>query len=206
MSAAASPLRTPGPRVTGLRALTAPFAFALVLSLTGCGQLQASEAGEAPAAEQASENSTTSEPSQASTADLPGKFGGMLAAGHTALSMVPNSEVVRVEATQEGWTVRLAVMDGTEHEVRINADGSRMKGLPLTHQTPDERRQQNRVRLHVGQLDHDAAVHLLHEAVAPTEIVDLRLDSHQDRVVWAATLEDQRAFRVDALNSEVTAD
>lgn len=199
--------------------LAAPLAgLALVVALAGCGTADSeTPPGESPSGPAA----TSSAPPQASPSGAGSATGdpspsgsdngstasdsdnaALLRAAETALGTVPDSVVISIEVERNDtqWEVQVATPDGTEHEVEVSADGTKVLSGPREESEDADDKAKHKDRMAAAKLDHAAAVQAISDAV-PGRITELNLDTENGTTVWEADVID-----ADNVKHEVTVD
>lgn len=178
------------------------------VSLVGCGSDDDEAA--APPSESASGPSAASPaPSQEDTAD---DASDLIAAGKTALQEVDNSTVISIESEDNGtrWEVQVVTSDGTEYEMDISSDGSKLVSGPRKEDDEPADKAKHRDRVKAAKLDYEAAAKKLLEAIPGGRITELNLDTERGRTVWEADVIDdsdkKHEVDLDASSGKVLAD
>lgn len=189
---------------------TLTFLAVAALALTGCSQTVAptapvtTAAGTTAAASPTSAAATpSSEPSPTTNATAnPGTSQrALIQAGRTAQNAVPGSTVTSLDLEQNGkaWEVELTTSDGTEHEVHVSADGSKiLSGPSVEHDDADDMAKHVR-RVKAATVDFEAAAGKVLSHVPNGTILELELDEENGVVVWEAEVNDSTGAKFDVL-------
>jgi uncharacterized membrane protein YkoI len=112
----------------------------------------------------------------------------LISAGRTALQKVPGGTVISIDSEQDGsvWKVQVVSSDGTEQELSLSGDGSKVVSGPSVkaESAADKQKQQQRIK--AAKLDYKAAADRVLSAVPNGQIAELDLDTYQGKTVWKA--------------------
>ena len=130
----------------------------------------------------------------------------LVAAGRTAEGEVNESRVIQIDYDDGGWDIEVATPDGTEHDIEVSADGTTVLSGPERDDTDGDDMRENQNRMEAAELDHEAAVNAIADAVPDARIEEMHLDTENGRVVWEVELAGGPDHHVDAVTGEVTRD
>lgn len=164
------------------------FAVAAVLGIliTGCGtsDSQSGEQSDSQSSGNAEEDSKESSGGNGSQAP---EDNGLLAAGETAQSKLPDSTIIEIESEDDGsyWEVEVAFPGGFRKELEISADGKDIERGPRGFQQDGRSKKKWRKRLKEVELDYQEA----YEKVIETrdgQVTELELDEEDGKLIWEA--------------------
>lgn len=160
-------------------------AAAAVFALSACN------GGGSPEPSKSATGDKTSAPSSASSSgsssDSTGKNDHLLKAGRKALDKVSDSTLISIETenNDKRWEVQVVTSDGTEHEMKIAGDGSKIISGPQKKDEDSDDKAKHRRRVKNAKLDYRDAVKAVNKAVHG-RITELDIDTDNDTTVWEA--------------------
>lgn len=132
----------------------------------------------------------------------------LLDAGETAQAAVAGSTVISIQTQRDntGWDVQVVTADGTDHQVGVSADGTRVDSGPSVKSETAQDKAKHRSRVRAAKLDYRQAVSAVTVAV-PGRVTELNLDSHIGITVWKADVTDsddaEHQVRIDAASGGI---
>lgn len=193
-------------------AAVAALPVAAVLALAGCS----SDDDDADRTDRVAGAGATSGPATGpatggTTAASAGSTDALLAAAATAREDVGSGTVLAVEWEQDGsgHEVLVVTKDGTEHEVRTDADGTAVVGTPQQETADADDRAEHERFVAAADLDVERAVRALTD-LHDGAVTEIGLDDHRGAVVWEGDVVDasgtKHSVRVDAGSGDVVTD
>ncbi len=176
----------------------------LALVLASCGGADDDRADRVPAASEPS----SAEGSPAVMVEEPAV--GLEDAAAAAVKAVDGSSLLTIE-TEQGrtvWEATVVTSDGTEHEMLISAEDGELVDGPSTRVDDADDKAENRRRVASAEVGYTAAAESVREAVPDARLMELNLDTFEDRVTaWEGDLHGDNGVRwsvkIDARNGDV---
>ena len=189
------------------RALATATASALVFVLTACASDDGPDSD--PAADPVELQPDSSDPQVTGSPDAapPGMSAQMVtlvSAGRTAEEAVSGASVIHIDLEDNGeWEIDVATIDGTEHELRVSADGSRVVQGPREGDTDQDDKRETAAALDRAQIDFEEALEAFMAEVGEVEIEEISLDLDDNAVTWEIDVINGDDYEVDAATAAV---
>jgi uncharacterized membrane protein YkoI len=193
---------------TGVLLLAATAATGIA-GCTGSGNNQTGAGGPTTTGGGAAVRSTASSRPPASSAppSSTGQARGLIAAGNTAVHAVPHATVISIEAERHGtvWETQVVTPDGTEHEVDVAANGTKIVSGPSAKHENQKDKAKHRKRVQAAKLDYRHAARTALSAVPNAKKVsELDLDTYHGTTVWEADVQDRSNTKHEVKINAVT--
>ncbi|MEU7455668.1 PepSY domain-containing protein [Streptosporangium roseum] len=203
---------------------TGALALGAMLVTTGCGSgtqpppAAAPVVAVAPVAAPATTGPQTTpapgEPEDSGSPTAPGGTTGtedLRRAGGAALKAVPDSTLISIESEENGrlWEVQVVTVDGTEHELDVEAGTGKIVGKPRVEAGDAGDKAEHKRRVEEAKIDYLQAAAKIEAQVPGGRITELSLDGHNGKTVWEGDVVDssrtKRSIMIDARDGRILA-
>lgn len=183
------------------------------LAACGGGNDQSTSGGASTDSTGGANAATSSGKPGSSSSAARGQVDNLINAGRTAERAVSKGTLIAIETERGGsiWEAQVVTSDGTEQELDVSGNGSKVVGGPSTKHEDKHDKTKHQDRVKAAKQNYEQAARKALAAVSHgKKVTELDLDTHRGKTVWEADVYDasntKHEVKLDAAGGKVVAD